>query len=416
MDSIGIVGSGIAAVHLALRLQQHSVPLRLYSDRTPSEIRAGRLPNTVVRFDPTRNCERALGVEHWDSPEIGMFGVHMSITGTPIAFRGDFSHPASFVDMRIYQAALLDDYTARGGDLQIGTVRPEDLNRIAGRHEVVVVASGRGRLSDCFPVLPDRSPYAMPQRRLCAGLFHGIRPLDPLGLTITFSPGHGELFCGTFHSFDGLVGNVLIEAIPGGALEPITMMRYEENPRRYSTALLAVLEEHAPPIYERVCPNEFGLVRPLDLHRGAITPAARQGHIQLDNGRYAIAIGDAHVQNDPVLGQGANAACHAAQVLSEAILNEGPFDEEFCRRVEETIWNYTGPVTEWSNAALQPPPPHVNAVFEAASRNQAIANEVIENFAAPARNWAIFGSPEGATEFLTRHGESVEFDRASEAI
>jgi hypothetical protein len=70
----------------------------------------------------------------------------------------------------------------------------------------------------------------------------------------------------------------------------------------------------------------------------------------------------------------------------------------------KTIWAYTRNVTEWSNASLGPPAPHALQVFAAAARDQAIADELVENFAAPARSWAVFGSPDGAAAFLARFG------------
>jgi hypothetical protein len=407
LDTIGIVGAGIAALQLGLSLQRHGLAPTLYSDRTPDQIRAGRLPNTVARFEPTRARERALGVEHWDDPALGVHGADVRINGTPIAFRGALSRPASFVDMRLYQAALLEDFAGRGGRVVLGPVGIGDLLRLAGAHALVVVASGRGRLAGIFPVLTEHSPYAQPQRRLCAGLFRGIAPPEPADLAFTISPGHGEVFSAPFFSIEGMVSNLLIEAVPGGGLEPITHLRYEDDPRRFERAVLNLLRDHAPDVYERVDPRWFGLTRPLDLHKGAITPVVRRGYARLGDGRYAVAIGDAHVQNDPVLGQGANAASHAAAVLGEAILAGGPFDEPFCRRVEREIWAYTRHVTEWSNAALQPPPPHAVEIFAAAARNGALADELVDNFTAPARNWAIFGSPAGAAAFLARHGQAA---------
>jgi hypothetical protein len=138
--------------------------------------------------------------------------------------------------------------------------------------------------------------------------------------------------------------------------------------------------------------------------QGAITPTVRRGYTPLDDGRCALAIGDVHVLNDPILGQGANAASSAAWVTGEAIeavaRRGGRYDEAFCRTVEERIWAYARPVTEWTNAALHPPAPHVLEVFTAAAGSKEIADEVVDNFNAPARNWAIFESPESASAYL----------------
>jgi 2-polyprenyl-6-methoxyphenol hydroxylase-like FAD-dependent oxidoreductase len=407
MESIGIVGAGIAGLHLALFLQQHGIAATLYSDRTPAAIRGGRLPNSVARFEHTRARERALDVDHWSDTESDIGCVHFRIQGTPICFRGHMARPASFVDMRIYLAALLEDFAARGGRVVVGAVQADDLTRLAQEHPLVVVAAGRANLTERFPAIPEHSPYEAPQRRLCSGLFRGIADSNPVGFSFNISPGHGEIFQSPFHSFEGRVSSLLFEAIPGGELEPITRRRYDDDPGGFEDTVLALLRAHAPQIYERVDRDRFGLTGPLDLLQGAITPAVRRGYAALGGGRYAIALGDVHIVNDPVLGQGANAASHAAWVLGTEIVaagGDGPFDAAFCHRVEERIWEYAGPVTRWTNAALQPPPPHVIEVFAAATARQEIADTVIANFNTPAHNWAIFGSPEGAATFLRRHG------------
>jgi Styrene monooxygenase A putative substrate binding domain len=238
-------------------------------------------------------------------------------------------------------------------------------------------------------------------------LFQGIACPEPPDFSFNIAPGHGEVFTGPFYTFDGRVNSLLFEAIPGQGLDVITQMRYQDDPKQFEATMLALLREHAPPIYERVIPREFSLTRPLDLLQGAITPTVRRGFAQLDNGRFVVAIGDVHVMNDPVLGQGANAASYAAWVLGEAILEGGPYDEPFCRRVEQRIWAYLQPVAEWTNASLQPPPSHVIDVFVAAAQNKAIADQIIDNFNAPQHNWAIFSSPEGAESFLRQFGWNV---------
>jgi hypothetical protein len=255
-----------------------------------------------------------------------------------------------------------------------------------------------------FPRLPERSPYTQPQRRLFAGLFQGIKRIEPNTLAFTISPGHGEIFSAPFFTFEGLVHNVLIEGVPGGGFQEVFDRRYDDDPAAFEAAVLEVLRLHAPSVYERVDTRAFRLTRPLDHHKGAITPVVRRGYSVLATGRHVIAIGDAHIQNDPVLGQGANAASHAAWTLGHAILAAGRFDQAFCQRVEDSIWEYTGAVTQWTNATLQPPAPHAEAVFAAAAQDPAIGSAVINSLSNPQRGWAAFSSPSGAARFLAEFG------------
>ena len=67
----------------------------------------------------------------------------------------------------------------------------------------------------------------------------------------------------------------------------------------------------------------------------------------MSNARFAVALGAAHVLLDPVTGQGANTASHAACVLGEAIVTADSFDEAFCQRV----------VSDGCNARFEPPQP-----------------------------------------------------------
>jgi 2-polyprenyl-6-methoxyphenol hydroxylase-like FAD-dependent oxidoreductase len=407
MKGIGIIGAGIAGLHLGLFLQQHGIPTTLYTDKTAEQLRAGRLPNTVARFADTQARERALGIAHWDFSDYGAFCVHFSLTGDPArSFCGHFSHPASFVDMRMYQAALMEDFRARGGWIVVGALQAGDVADLSEEYDLVVVAAGRGSLAELFPRLPEYSPYTQPQRVLCAGLFHGIRFPDPLGMTYVISPGQGEVFHGPFYSFAGPISNLLIEAVPGSELAVLTRLCYEEDPVAFNTTVLDLLRAHAPPVYERIDPAAFGLTGPLDLLQGAITPVARRGYTQLGNGKYAVAIGDVRALNDPLAGQGANAASYTAWTLGEVICEAAaagrPFDAAFCRDAEARSWDYLRAVVEWSNAILQPPAPHRLALFTAAAQNPRIADALVDNFNAPQRMWAALASPEGTAAFLRR--------------
>jgi Styrene monooxygenase A putative substrate binding domain len=404
MKNIGIVGSGIAGLQLGLFLQKHGVDATIYSDRTPDQIRASRLSNFVVRFDHTRGRERALAVNHWDFADFGVTCVHMHIGIEPsIVWTGSFKQPASSVDMRIYQSTLLEDFAARGGRVTIGSIDPGNVVRLSDQHDVMVIASGGRTLAEMFPRDARRSPYGNPQRLLTGAFFRGLQMPDPLGVIYTVSPGNGEIFQAPFTTFSGRLCSLLFEGIPGQAFDVLTHMRYDDNPKQFEAAILGLLRQHAPPIYDGVNLKEFGVTRSEDVLQGAITPTVRKGYVSLGNGKFALALGDIHMLHDPVIAQGANTASKCAWLLGEALLEDSAVDEAFCYDAEQRLWEAGRASTEWTNMTLQPPQPYVMELFATAAHNKAVADELIDNFNAPELNWQIFGSREGAQAFLKKH-------------
>ncbi len=400
--NIGIIGSGISGLQLALRLQQFGVETTVYSQRTAEEQRAGRPANFVNRFGRTRDRERALGVAHWDFPDWESHTIRL--TFGPQRLRADLEQPASGVDFRVYLPRLLEDYTARGGTVVIGPVEAGDVHRHAERHDLVVVASGGRSIAELFPRDPGRSPYTAPQRRICAGLFHGVGPADRPGVDYHISPGAGEIFSYPFYSLAGKVTLLGFEAVPGGPLEPLTHFPAEEDPAGYRRAVLDVLAEHMPALRERVDEAEFALTRPLDALRGAVTPVVRHGWSTLDNGRHAVAVGDAWVVNDPITAQGANLGAECAFLLADAIRAADRFDERFCRATEARLWSAARPVVEWTNAFLQPPPPHVLSVLRTATTDDRVAHAFVNGFNDPRAMWDSLATPDQAAAFLAGTG------------
>lgn len=409
MADIGIIGAGTAGLHLGLRLLAEGISVTLYSEREPEALRTSRLPGTVSHQAPTRARERALGVNHWDSPDFGMFHVNVNVGGPqPFGFRGYLEEPGLFVDYRLYQPRLAEDFVARGGRLIVSPVDVADLERLARRHALVVVATGRSGLASLFPRIPELSPFTQPQRRVFAGLARGVRFPEPTGMYYSVSPGHGELFESQMITHQGRVTCFLIEAMPGGALEPLATRKYEEAPRGFDAMLLELLRAHAPETFSRVDPAEFGLLGPLDLVQGGVTPVVRRGYAALGEERYAVALGDAHVTNDPLGGQGANAASGAAFALAEVILETlrggGAFDEAFCRRAEASTWAEARPSTEWTNAMLQPmPPAHLLNVLVTASGDPDFANVAVNTLFKPERALETFATAQSTAAFIARH-------------
>lgn len=400
MQEVGVVGTGISGLTLALRLQQLGVPVRLYADQTADQIRNSSLPNTVARFPPTLERERALDVDYWKVPGclVRSFDVHVGID-PPLSFCGKIDTQQS-VDFRVLLPRFLDTFLDRGGAVEpLRAPASEDVARIATRHSLVVTAVGRGSMRDLFPRDPMRSPYDRPQRTLLAGLYTGI-DLPPLGvMTYTLVPAVGELIELPMLSCEGMVTALLIEGVPGGPIATALLSVSSEDLPAVATTIRTILERFAPWVAARIR-SEFSLRAPRDLLAGALTPIVRKAWASLPDGRVAMAIGDAWITNDPLFGQGANIASHCAWTLAAAIAKGGPFDEAFAARVEDEMWSYAGICTAITNAFLGPPPEHVVALLAAASRHQAIADRVSSMLHYPLDGWALISDPRATMDLV----------------
>ena len=401
MKRVGIVGAGISGLHLGLWLREYGIDTTIYTEKTAAQLLGAPLRNIVIRNACTRERERALRVNHWDTsaPDLGELSV--TVTGTPIRFAGTLAPPSNVVDMRIYCARLLDDFSTRGGRVVVGTFAPADLEELSTRHDLLVVASGRGSLSNLFAHVPEHSPNSEPQRLVIAGFYRGVQPRDPLGFEVVISRGHGEILVFPLVSFEPGLTGIGIEAIRGGAFSGLSEVKYASEPRRFEQRVLDILRDHAPAVFERVAVDEFAVARPQDVGYVAITPAVHRGYRRLGNGRHVVALGDAHIVMDPITGQGANKAAQAAGTLAAAIRDAGDYDEPFCREIEEVMCRFALPVSAACNARLKPPPPHVGRLLDAAARHQVLADLYAFGFNHPDRYWDIVSS-EDRTDALVQ--------------
>lgn len=403
MTSIGIVGTGISGLQLALSLQQAGIRTTLYAERTPDEIRGSRLMNTVSRFGPTVDRERALGVAHWADHASNYSSVNVAVTGTPVAFSGKLRQAAGNVDFRVYLSRLLEDYAARGGHVVTGRRSVEQIVAGTAEHDLTVVAAGRESVAELFPRDPSRSPYDAPQRRICGFIADGVGPADPFGVDITLVPEGGEIFCMPYLTRHGVMTAICIEAVPGGPLEPIVDRRYDAGPGAFENLALDLLSRYAPRTYARIDRAAFAVTDPMDVLQGAIVPTVRQPYCEVAPGRFVVAVGDAYVANDPVGGQGANLGSRTAAIMSEAIQRDVAYDEWFCRVLARDMWAAAEPIVNFNNAFLQPPPPHVEGLLGAAMTEQPVADAFCNLWADPAEMWRTIATPERSAAFIARH-------------
>jgi hypothetical protein len=111
---------------------------------------------------------------------------------------------------------------------------------------------------------------------------------------------------------------------------------------------------------------------------------------------------DAVLLNDPITGQGSNNAAKGAAVYLRRVLERGggPFDAAWMQGTFDESWAYAKDVVNWTNALLQPPPPHVLEVLGAACGNPAIAHRFVNGFDDPRDYASWFMTPDGARAYL----------------
>lgn len=394
--NIGIIGAGTAGLHLGLYLRQHDVDVTIYTDRKPDEYAGMRLLNTVAHHSVTIAREQALGVNHW--PDHGYFGHYYYIGGPqPLRFYGDLKAPSRAVDYRIYQPALMEDFQKAGGKIDYTVLQAEDVPRLAAGHDLVVVSTGKGPLGQMFQHRAEFSPFDRPQRMLCAGLFKGIKEAPVRAVTMSFSPGCGELIEIPTFSFGGMVTALVIENIPGGDMEIIAKKKYDDDPKAFLALLLEKLRLHHPSVAERIDEREFDLANsPLDILQGGVTPTVRATHMPLGDGKMALALGDVHATVDPVLGQGANMASHAAWIVGEEILRQDVYDERFCEHVNMRRNDRVLSATRWTNYMLTNlrllPEELQHFIFDL-YKHRELADAFTDNFNYPEVQWDCFSSP-----------------------
>jgi 2-polyprenyl-6-methoxyphenol hydroxylase-like FAD-dependent oxidoreductase len=402
MADVGIVGAGTAGLHLALLLQKNGLAATLYAERSAADVRRGRLPNTVVHNYRTRERERRIGANLWDEPGTDIPGHWHSIPHEPewLDFPGYFTSPSLAVDYRVYQAGLLELFEDRGGRVVVGAVEPADLDMVGARHDLVVVCTGRGGLSALFAPVPGRSPFTAPARVLSAGLYRGIADTGaPHHVVLSLLGPIGEIINIPMLTHEGIAEVLLFECVPGGDLEAVAQMPYADDPRAHDLLVLEKIRQYAPRVAERVDEGAFELVDPTSILQGAVVPTVRESFTRLDDGTYAVAAGDAHVQLDPVVGLGANAASLSAFALGETILEGGPFDEAFCRRVDERRLPGVLAHFDFTNFMLRPEA-QLFEVVGAMSQLSALADDFTESFTDPARHLAHLATPETAAAYV----------------
>ena len=410
-----IVGAGQSGLQLAHGLLQHGYAVTLMSARTAGEIRGGRVMSTQAMFDAARQHERDLGLNYWDGEAPRIEGLGFSLTGPggerAIDWTGRLDAPAQSVDQRVKMSGWMEAFEARGGRVIIHGVTVSDLDRLATRYDLTIVAAGKGELVDLFERDVPRSRYNAPQRALAVVYVRGLerRPERPDLPVVNFNlvPGVGELFIMPALTTTGPCDILFFEGIPGGPLDCWGGIRHPEEQLQL---MLQMMEKFVPWEYERA--RHVELTDWGGTLSGRYAPVVRHPVGRLPSGGTVLGLADVVVANDPITGQGSNNASKCAASYLAAILAHGdrPYDEGFMRATFGMFWDYVQYPTTWTNAMLQPPPPHAVRLLGAAGQYQQIADRFVNGFNDPHDFFSWFMDPEQAAAYLeevTRGGAAA---------
>jgi hypothetical protein len=149
------------------------------------------------------------------------------------------------------------------------------------------------------------------------------------------------------------------------------------------------------------------LTDPNGLLTGRFPPTVRKPVARLPSGALVLGMADAVVLNDPITGQGSNNAAKAARIYLKRILDNGagPFNAAWMEQTFDEYWQYAQFVTGFTNAFLQPLPPHTVDILVAAQSKPKIGRAFVNGFNDPRTFFPWLADPAEAEKFIAAADE-----------
>ncbi|MGA5820979.1 styrene monooxygenase/indole monooxygenase family protein [Kitasatospora sp. NPDC094028] len=407
MRRIAVVGAGQAGLQLALGLVADGYAVTLVAERTPEQVRGGRVLSTQALFGPALRIEAAAGLDLWADRTPAVRGVRAVLAAPPGVKALEFTmapdDPVQSVDQRLKLAHWLELLAERGGRIEYRSLDRDGLRELARRHELTVVAAGRGELAGIFERDAARSPFDRPQRALSCLYVHGVGSPDPATepeARMHALPGLGELYLQPALTLSGPCDILLWESLPGG---PLDAFGDHPAPDVQLARMRALLAEYLP--WEAELWTEAEPTDALAGLSGAVTPVVRRPVAELGSGVdgvHVLGLGDAVVVNDPITGQGANSAARAAEAYRRAIVEHGdaPFTADWMCRTAERFWQQHARHGVRLTADLLDMPDHLQSVFAAAVEHRVVADRFANTYAEPSDHEAWLATPELTAAYL----------------
>lgn len=396
MRKITIVGAGQAGLMIGVGLVRKGYNVTIVSDRTPEEIRNGRVTSSQA-MQPTPNAyEREFGLRLWEQDYHPWDGVEFNVL-SPEVFDKQYSFNAAIgptngrpdwivesIDQRVKMPAWIYKFEELGGKMLYETADMEALERYEAEADLVLVASGKGEIGKLLERDDEKCTFDKPMRALGLAYVKGMKPVQTKdgktfnrGLTWNGVPGVGEYFVCPALTTSGECEIMIFEGIPGG---PMDILDTRDGPGKYFENCLKILKEFFPHEYERS--KNCVLTDVLGIISGRFPPTIRKPVMRLHNGGLAMGVADAVCLNDPITGQGSCNASKFAKVTYDAIINHGyrDFDADWMQDTFDTYWKMAKPVVDWTNSMLVEPQPAQMKLMIAAHDNPKVGEFIIRGF------------------------------------
>jgi hypothetical protein len=401
--TITIVGGGQSGLQLGCGLLAAGHDVHVVQNRTAEEVRTGRVLSSQCMFHDALQNERDLGINFWDGVCPTVDSINFVVpapdgSGTKaLEWNGLLDRPGQSVDQRVKIPAWMAEFERRGGRITIAEAGIPELEAYARESDLVVVAAGKGDIAKLFERDPEKSPFDRPQRALALTYVTGMTPRpDHSAVNFNLIPTVGEYFVFPALTTTGPCDIMVFEGIPGG---PMDCWKDVKTPAEHLARSKWILETFLPWEAERC--RDVALTDDNGILAGAFAPTVRKPVGRLPSGAVVLGMADAVCLNDPITGQGSNNASKAAKIYLDAILaHEGAFEAAFMQATFDRYWAYAQYVVGWTNALLQPPPPHVLQIMGAAQGSPALAKRIANGFNHPLDLFPWFAVPEEADRYL----------------
>jgi 2-polyprenyl-6-methoxyphenol hydroxylase-like FAD-dependent oxidoreductase len=402
MSKILIVGAGQAGLQLALGLVRDGHDVTVVSNRTPDDLRTGRVMSSQCMFDAALQHERDLGIDYWADECPDVEGISMAAPapdgGKMMDWAARLDAPARSVDQRLKMPVWIEELEKQGGKIVLHDATIPDLEQYARDNDLVIVAAGKGEVAQLFERDASRSPYGAPQRALALTYVTGMTPRPEFSaVSFNLIPTVGEYFVFPALTTSGICEIMVFEGIPGG---PMDCWGDVTTPEEHLAKSRWILETFLPWEAERC--RDIELTDDNGILAGRFPPTVRNPVGELPSGALVLALADAVVLNDPITGQGSNNASHSAALYHASIREHGDaqYDRAFMEQAFQRYWDYAQYVTTWTNAMLGPPPQHVLDLLVAGNDNHEIAHRFVNGFNDPRDYFEWFMEPDKASRYL----------------